>query len=103
MSRIVKYYLNLIHKETFGSYLPFKKLIIAAAGDIFMLFIFLGVIVLHFSEKIRLDISCESSAKQTIHLKCQVLFSLKNNKKLECPLLQFYLTLSGLKVGMVLK
>ena len=28
----------------------------------------------------RLDISCESSAQQMIHMKCQVLFSLKNNK-----------------------
>ena len=28
-----------------------------------------------FSEKIRLDISCESSAKQRIHMKLQALFS----------------------------
>ena len=28
----------------------------------------------YFSEKIRLDISCESSAVQTIHMKCQALF-----------------------------
>ena len=38
-----------------------------------------------------LDISCESSAKQTIHMKYQDLFSLKNKKKikiLECRLLQ---------------
>ena len=34
-----------------------------------------------FSEKTGLDISCESSAKQKIHMKCQDLFSLKNNKK----------------------
>ena len=32
---------------------------------------------LFFSEKI-LDISCELSARQTIHMKCHVLFSLKN-------------------------
>ena len=34
-----------------------------------------------FSEK-KLDISCELSAEQTIHMKCQALFSLKkkNNK-----------------------
>ena len=31
-----------------------------------------------FLEKIRLDISCELSPKQTIHMKCQVLFSQKN-------------------------
>ena len=30
-----------------------------------------------FSEKIRLGISCESSARQMINLKCQKLFSLK--------------------------
>ena len=35
----------------------------------------------HFSEKIRLDISCELSAEQMIHMKCQVLFSLKKKKK----------------------
>ena len=31
-------------------------------------------------KKIRLDFSCESSAQQRIHLKHQVLFSLKNNE-----------------------
>ena len=31
-----------------------------------------------FSEKTSLDISCKSSAKQMIHMKCQDLFSLKN-------------------------
>ena len=31
--------------------------------------------------KINLDILCESSAKQMIHIKCQDLFSLKNKKK----------------------
>ena len=35
----------------------------------------------YFSEKTSLDISGESSAKQTIHMKCQDRFSLKNNKK----------------------
>ena len=34
-----------------------------------------------FSEKTSLEISCESSAKQTIHMKYQDLFSLKNKKK----------------------
>ena len=32
----------------------------------------------YFPEKTSLDISCELSAKQTIHMKCQDLFSLKN-------------------------
>ena len=35
----------------------------------------------YFSEKTSLDISCESSAWQMIHMKCQDLFSLKNKKK----------------------
>ena len=34
-----------------------------------------------FSEKIRLDISCESSARQRIHMKYQALFSLKDKSK----------------------
>ena len=46
-----------------------------------------------FSVKIRLDVSSESSAsfaRQRIHLKHQVLFSLKDkSKKLKCCLLQF--------------
>ena len=40
--------------------------------------------------KTSLDISCESSAKQTIHMKYQDLFSLKI-KILECRLLQILL------------
>ena len=40
------------------------------------------------SEKIRLDISCESSARQRIHMNLQVLFSLKEksdeNKSVVC-------------------
>ena len=43
-----------------------------------------------FSEKIRLDVSSESSAQQRIHKKNQALFSSKDkNKKLKCCLLQF--------------
>ena len=34
----------------------------------------------YFSEKTSLDISCESSAKQTIHMKCQDMFPLKKKK-----------------------
>ena len=42
------------------------------------------------SEKIRLDVSSESSARQRIHMKNQALFSSKDkSKKLECHLLQF--------------
>ena len=43
------------------------------ADDILIFFFF-------FSEKTSFDISCESSAKQTIHMKYQDLFSLKNKK-----------------------
>ena len=43
-----------------------------------------------FSEKIRLDVSSESSARQRIHMKNQCLFSLKDKReKLKCCLLQF--------------
>ena len=34
-----------------------------------------------FAEKMRLGISCESSAGQMIHMKCQALFSLKEKTK----------------------
>ena len=46
-----------------------------AADDNFFFFFF------YFTEKTSLDISCESSAWQMIHMKCQDLFSLKNEKK----------------------
>ena len=43
-----------------------------------------------FSEKIRCDVSSESSARQRIHMKNQALFSSKDkSKKLKCGLLQF--------------
>ena len=43
-----------------------------------------------FSEKPRLYVSSESSARQRIHLKHQVLFPSKDkSKKLKCHLLQF--------------
>ena len=43
-----------------------------------------------FSEKIRLDVPSESSARQRIHMKNQALFSSKDkSKKLKCHLLQF--------------
>ena len=64
--------------------LPLKVPITTAADDNSLTFFY-------FSEKTSLDISCESSAKQTIHMKCQDLFSLKNKKKFECHLLQILL------------
>ena len=43
-----------------------------------------------FSEKIRLDVSSESSSRQRIHMNIQSLFSSKDKKKkLNCPLLHF--------------
>ena len=64
--------------------LTLKAPITTAADDNFVLFFF------YFSEKTSLDISCESSAWQMIHMKCQDLFSLKKKKKkkIECRLLQ---------------
>ena len=52
----------------------------------------------HFSEKISLDISCESSAWQTIHMKCQDLFSLRKMKYMyfKYRLLQLCLRFKGL-------
>ena len=44
------------------------------ADDIWKLILFL-------KKKTRLDISCESSARQMIHMKYQALFSLKNENK----------------------
>ena len=35
----------------------------------------------YLCKEIRLDVSCESSARQRIHMKYQVIFSLKNNEK----------------------
>ena len=39
-----------------------------------------GLVYFYLSKKIRLDFSCETSAWQRIHLKHQVLFSLKKKK-----------------------
>ena len=62
----------------FGSFkfiiLTLKVPITTAADDNFYYFFY-------FSEKTSLDISCELSAWQTIHMKCQNLFPLKKKKK----------------------
>ena len=57
-----------------GSVSPLKHQTKIAA-DILIFYFYL-------SKKIRLDVSSESSAKQRIHLKHQVLLSLKNNEKI---------------------
>ena len=66
-----------IYEKCFLTYVPVKPLkrqTKIAADDI---------LIFHFylSKKIRLGFSCESSAKQRIHMKSQVLFSLKKSEK----------------------
>ena len=41
----------------------------------------ISILFFYFSEITSLDISCELSAKEIIHIKCQDLFSLKNKNK----------------------
>ena len=70
--------------EKHGDMLTFKAPITTAADNIHKYFL------IFFSEKIRLDVSSESSARQRIHMKNQALFSSKDkSKKLKCRLLQF--------------
>ena len=65
-------------------HLTLKAPITTAADDIHKYFFHC------FSEKIRFDVSSESSARQRIHMKNQALFSSKDkSKKLKCRLLQF--------------
>ena len=56
--------------------LTHKAPITSKADDNFVLFF----LFFFFQKKTSLEISCESSAKQTIHMKYQDLFSLKNKK-----------------------
>ena len=52
-----------------------------------------------FSENIRLDVSCESSARQRIHMKNKALFSSKDkSEKFKCHLLQFLYGASMFKI-----
>ena len=74
--------------------LTLTALITTAADDIHKYFF------IFFSEKIRLNVSSESSARQRIHMKNQALFSSKDiSKKLKCRLLQ--LLFSALRVKVV--
>ena len=59
-------------KNLASLHLTLKAPITTAADDIHKYFFIV------FLEKIRLDVSSESSAKQTIHMKNQALFSLKD-------------------------
>ena len=66
--------------------LTVKALVTTAADNIRKYFFVV------FSEKIRLDILSESSARQRIHMKHQALFPEEDkSKKLKCRLLQFLL------------
>ena len=57
----------------FEEFVAFKVLNKIEADDIL-------IILNYFTEKIRLEISCESSASQMMHMKCPVLFSSKKKK-----------------------
>ena len=75
----------LIEEATIFYILTLKVPITTAADDIHKYFFHC------VSEKIRLDASSESSARQRIHLKYRALFSSKDkSKKLKCRLLQFF-------------
>ena len=75
---------QVMRKRIFRNILTLKELITTAADDIHKYFFQC------FSEKIRLDVSSESSARQRIHMKSQALFSSKDkSKKIKCRLLQF--------------
>ena len=72
------------HYFSIRRFLTLEAPITTAADDIHKYFFHC------FSEKIRPDVSSESSARQRIYLKHQALFSLKDkSKKLKFRLLQF--------------
>ena len=56
-----------------NSFLTLKAPITTTADDTFVFYFYV-------LKKIKLDVSCESSARQRINMKYQVLFSLKNNE-----------------------
>ena len=79
---------QIIILKPFYSLLTLKAPIATAADDIHK------YLFNCFSEKIRFDVSSESSARQRIHMKHQALFSSKDkSKKLKCRLLHFCLVL----------
>ena len=49
----------------------------------------MGGCLFYFFEKIRLDTLCESSARQTFHMKCQALFSRNTTKKISSATVVF--------------
>ena len=62
--------------QELGSFLTLKTPITTAAVDIHKYFF--SFFFFFFSEKITLDVSSESSARQRIHMKNQALFSSKD-------------------------
>ena len=52
-----------------------------------------------FSDRIKLDSSCELSARQTIHMNCQALFSLKNTKVAHFRMLSGVVMIGTLRVA----
>ena len=66
-------YCNVYWQLVLKPFLTLKATITTAADDIHLYIFFF-----FFSEKIRLDNSCESSARQRIHMDLQALFSSKN-------------------------
>ena len=53
----------------------------AADDSFFFIYFYLFIYLFFFFRETSLDILCESSAWQMIHMKCQDLFSLKNKKE----------------------
>ena len=92
------YYPQYPHVSGAMQPLTLKALITTAADDIHKYFFHC------FSEKIRLEVSSESSARQRIHMKNQALFSSKDkSKKLKCHLLQFLFGTLRVKVPQRIK
>ena len=67
--------IRISQEETFCESFTLKALITTAADNIHKYFFHF------FSEKIRLDVSSEFSARQRIHMKDQALFSSKDENK----------------------
>ena len=82
-------YQTLLISESQVSF-PDKFELTTAADDNHKYFhcFFFFVLFFFFSEKIRLDVSSESSARQRVHMKNQASFSSKDKDK-KCRLLQF--------------
>ena len=58
-----------------------------------------SIFCFYFSEKISLDISCESSVKQTIHMKCQDFLSLKKKSRTKIKMSSAALVIGALRVN----